>query len=303
MSNTSKIFVRGLWGYEDRKEYVYKRRKKISNDILLVQHNPFEQPFVTYVFGEDNYKFLIDEGFDCRLVDKNPMIWGHDRLKEHQYGHKLKIFQAATEEFNEIVFLDWDCMLAKPIHKNFWDIMGKKQEVQAILRGYKSCVCMWRKTDRRKRACASFVYVRGEEVGKNMFDMWYSGFDKYKSVKSRRLSEEQIISLYTDKIFGGWQGVRTYWKNFEPNFFLLGKHEVPFQPYPNTWLLKKKRCFVHINRQNSGSAIKMLRQSNLTDVEKKEKIIEFLDLQLQKTVIQDAKKSIVMEQKIKKGQI
>ena len=297
----SKMFIRGLWGYENKKGFVYKRRNKVGNDVILAKYNPYDEPFVTYVFGEDNYKFLIDEGFDCRLVDKNPMIWGHNRRQEHQYGHKLKIFQAATEEFDEIVFLDWDCMLAKPLPKNFWKILNKKKEVQAILRGYKSCVCMWRKRDRRKRACASFVYVRGKEVGAKLFDMWENGFCKYASKKTKRLSEEQILSFYTDNLVGGWNGTKTYWKNFEPNFFLLGKHEVPFQPYPNTWLLKKNHCFVHINKQNSHSIIKVLNdKKNNADV-KKQRMKIFLKQQLNKTVTQDEKRSAVMEQELREG--
>jgi len=272
MSNTSKIFVRGLWGYEGREEFVYKRYDKVAIDIKVALNNPFEHPFVTYVFGEDNYNFLIDLGCDCRLIDKNPMIWGHKGGGTHQYTHKTKIFQVATQEFDEVVFLDWDCMAAKPIPDNFWEVLRQKQDMQAILRGYKKKVCKWRKIDRGQRPCASFVYLRGKDAANTMWEIQNEGR------KNMSLSEEQVMAKYSDNLLGGWQGRKAYWDNFEPDFFILSKGEVPFQPHKEA-LYQKNWCFTHMNKYNIKPGIEIINKfTNKQEIKKHMK--EFLATKL-----------------------
>ena len=55
-------FIRALWGiYDHQGRRLYMRRTKIDYDIKVLMHNKFNAPFVSYIFGEDNYKYLTQE--------------------------------------------------------------------------------------------------------------------------------------------------------------------------------------------------------------------------------------------------
>lgn len=139
-----RAFIRALWGvYGDERKY-YKRRPKQDNDIEMVKLNQNAQPHVTYVFGEDNYKYLIDKGLDCRLVDKRPIVWDMD---EEQFRHKLEVLHQGMLEFDEIIFLDWDCTECRPLPDDFWDKLAEKAPIQAVLRQYHKRKAYWRKSD------------------------------------------------------------------------------------------------------------------------------------------------------------
>ena len=117
-------FIRGLWGIYDNTKKCFERRKKIDNDIKIVLSNPYTKDFMTYVFGEDNYKYLVDKGLKCKLIDKKPIVWD---MEKEQFRHKLEIFKCGMEDFDEIVFLDWDCLPVKEINKNFWETLRNKK--------------------------------------------------------------------------------------------------------------------------------------------------------------------------------
>ena len=242
-------FVRGLWGIYN-KEWIYKRRYKMDNDVELLMNNPYSQPFKTYVFGTDNYKYLVDKGFDCKLVDEKPILYGYENTKQHAYGHKLRIFKEAMNDFDEIVFLDWDTQLAKELPENFWEVLGQKASIQAIIRGYKKTKCPWRKKDKRKRPCASFVYINDKKIADEMMEMWE---------KRSKMAEEQIMAKYTDDMVGGWKGIEKYWELFEPDFFVLGRNEVPWNIFAIDLLKTKNICFTHLNKKRSGNILKKIR--------------------------------------------
>ena len=194
----NKRFIRTLWGIYS-KEWSYKRRAKIDSDFDLVLHNEFEQPCTVYVFGKDNLKYLEDMGFDCRLVDEKPIVWD-PKEGVHQYGHKIQIFHEAMKEFEEIIFLDWDCVPVKPLSNDLWQQLRKKEPIQASLRGYKVKRAGWRKRDARKRPCASFVYIREKKIADDMFDLWK---------EKKTLSDEHILGMCMDKLSGGWRSEET----------------------------------------------------------------------------------------------
>ena len=67
----SKSFIRGIWGiYDNSGDRMLRQRKKIDNDIWLASLNPYEQKPEVYVFGEENYKYIIDKGFSAKLIDQ-----------------------------------------------------------------------------------------------------------------------------------------------------------------------------------------------------------------------------------------
>ena len=238
-------FVRVLWGeYDDTKRF-YRRRSKMDKDIKLAQANTFEPDFITFVFGEDNQKMLTDLGIESILADKRPIVWDMDT---QQFRHKIQAFKLGMEMFDEMVFLDWDCQPFKKIPNNFWEILRKKESLQAILRMYKRRKATWRKDDQRKIPCASFVYINDKEVPKRLIEKW--------EILNRPWSEEIVMCRYMEDIMGGWKGLDEYWDRFEPDFFVLEEGYV----FPQNKLSTKNHCFRHYNEKARTRMLRRLKK-------------------------------------------
>lgn len=229
-------FIRTLWGHVDNTQRHYRHRSKINNDIKLVPYNKFMPEYFTFVFGEDNYKQLIDSGFkNCELVDKRPIVWD---MNKEQFRHKLEALKCGMQVFDELVFTDIDTMTIKPIPDNFWDVLNKKAPIQAILRIYHKRKCFWRKVDTRKTPCAAFIYLRGKETANDLIKTW-------EDLK-KPWSEEVVLMKYMDDLSKGWQGTDYYWEHYEPDFFNLE----PNSGYINKKILKTKNiCYLHFNHR------------------------------------------------------
>ena len=238
-----RAFIRALWGiYEHEGRRFYMRRAKQDNDIKMVQMNQNALDNITYVFGEDNYKYLVDKGLECRLVDKRPIVWDMDK---EQFRHKLEVLHQGMLEFDEIVFLDWDCTECRPIADNFWDRLSEKAPLQAVLRQYHKRKAFWRKTDTRKIPEASFVYIRDKSITKSMNNLWEE--------MGRPWSEEVVIAKQIDNMMGeiNTPWIEAYWKNYEPFFRTWGNAKVPS---PNA---KKEGCqYIHINNKVVAGVLK-----------------------------------------------
>ena len=254
-------FIRGLWGIHTQETEIMERRYKIDNDIKIVGLNKIEMPFVTYVFGTKNYDYLVKRGFECKLVDKEPLLWDHSDRKIHYYGYKLKVLVEAMKDYDEIVFLDWDCLLAKPLPQDFWEVLGRKSSIQAILRAYKKRKYGLREKDKRKRPCASFIYLRDKKIADQMYNYW---------LENKQMAEEQVMAKTMDDLMGGWKGVDKYWELFEPDFFVLGKNAVPFNCFSLDLLKTKNRCFIHLGR---NEVIPLLVRIKRKETAKKQEII------------------------------
>jgi len=227
-------FIRTLWGEYDASDKNKHRRKKMEVDIKLLLQNPYKVEFKTYVFGKDNFSFLQDHGIeDCELIDTKPIVWD---MATQQFRHKIEAFKRGIEEFDEIVFLDWDCQAIKPLPCLFWEKLRELEKIQAVLRMYKRRKAYWRKKDQRKIPCASFVYINDVKVGQDLVDLWEN--------MGKPWSEEIVIMKYMEQLSGGsWKGIDYYWDNFEPNFFVLDEGYV----YEKSLLQTKDLTFKHYN--------------------------------------------------------
>lgn len=229
---SKRAFVRGLWGIYDNERRFYKRRQKMDDDIQFLKMTKYQSPCFTYAFGAENAKFLRSYGFECKQLSEEPILWDMDT---QQFRHKLEIFKAAMEDFDEIVFLDWDTVQIKPLPKDFWQILKSKGDFQAILRMYHRTKAQWRATDRRKIPCASFVYIADKTVPSKLIELW----EKH----DRPWSEEIVMARYMDEQMGGWKGLDYYWDHFEPDFFVLDEGRV----FTTDQLGSKDHRFSHIN--------------------------------------------------------
>ena len=98
--------IRVLWG------------NKINNEIPKI---PLLKNEVVYVWGKENNKMLLERGYETRLLDVS--------IFEDEYNHfgkKLYALNEALKEFNEVLLLDWDCYLLKPLDEHFYSSLKEK---------------------------------------------------------------------------------------------------------------------------------------------------------------------------------
>lgn len=245
MSEKKRGFVRALWGiHEHEGRRFYLRRTKQDDDIRLMQKNPWVPKSKVYVFGTDNFKMCEELGFDAVLLDERPIIWDMDT---QQFRHKLEVFDKAMEDFDEIVFLDWDNIPVKPIPDNFWDVLGQKAAIQSNMCQYKRKKAMWRgRYDTRKLPNAAFVYIRDKAITEGMLETWEE--------LGKPWSEELVMGRHIDKINGGWQGLDHYWENHEPHWFAMPRRYFSYPPEKIRG--EKDRVFHHFDKREVSKLLK-----------------------------------------------
>jgi len=222
-----RALVRGLWGNVLSDPYgTTIRGSKVAKDIEAAKQTGL--PVVVYTMGTKNHEWLTGYGFDSRLISNDSIIWDMER---ELYRHKLQILQSAIEDFDEIVFLDWDCVPRKKFNDGFWQLLGKKESFQANLFQYRTKKCLWRDTDWRKVCNGGFIYIRDKSIPDKFIQNW-DELKEWQRVKrearerqGKRLrfrekcltfDDEPAMSKYVDDTLGGWKGVEAYWEHFEP---------------------------------------------------------------------------------------
>jgi len=241
-------FIRALWGIHDHQgRRFYKRRSKIDDDISVMMKNPYVEPFRVYVFGKENYKKVDDLGFDAVLLDDRPIVWDMDN---EQFRHKLEVLKVAMEDFDEVVFLDWDTLPVAQLPENFWEKMHEKDSFQSPLIQYKRRKASWRtfngKKDTRKLCSASYIYLRDKELASDFIESWEE--------LDRPWSEEMAISRCIDERNGGWQGVEHYWDHHEPHWFALPTKYWSY--HPDRYRNDKERIFHHFDMNQMSPLVK-----------------------------------------------
>ena len=222
-------FIRSLWG-----DVSNLRNGKIAKEISSVKKKDW---FTVYVFGKENEKWLKEIGYRTVLVHEDPCVWD---FETRMYRHKLEAFRAAADDFDEFVFLDWDCVPVKELGST-WDDLNKKESFQANLFQYRTKKCLWRDKDTRKVCNGGFIYIRDKLIPDKLisnYDSLCSWVEEQKKSResrglSLRLREKSLIfddepsmSKYIDDYCGGWQGEEHYWKHFEPSVCNLRKKSV-----------------------------------------------------------------------------
>jgi len=243
-------FVRGIWG-DITKNGI--RDGKMRRDIDAIKNNAYNEPFVVYVFGRENFNVLMEEGFESVLIDEEPVRYD---MSKQLYRHKLDIIEKASADLGEIIFLDWDCVPTAPLPQDFWDKMKLKAPFQANLFQYRTKKCLWRDCDWRKVCNGGFLYLREPQIAidfqKNYKELleWVEEKRRQREAvgKALRFREEALmfddepaITKWVDDFMGGWKGKEEYWDKFEPDFCNLRKKSA----YPMEMLKGKHQCFLH----------------------------------------------------------
>jgi hypothetical protein len=250
-----RAFVRGLWGdFWSNDRGITDRKDKICRDIERVKDSPYEMDFVTYIFGTDNIPLMEKYDLPYVLVDERSIVWD---MKRELYRHKLEIFKRSMEDYDQIVYLDWDCILTSPLPENVWDILEKRDVFQANLFLYRTKKCLWRDVDVRKTCNGGFVYLADKSIPdhfiKNWVELgeWASAKEKERQARGLELrlrersllfDDEPSISKYVDDYCGKWPGLDGYWDRFEPQICNLRKKSA-FTKEQNE---SKNACFTHM---------------------------------------------------------
>jgi hypothetical protein len=201
-------FIRTLWGKHDNSHPFLARRERVDRNINDIVKSQWNFPFVTYVMGKDNFNFLKNLGFNCILISENPALF--DPIN-HKYRNKLEAIKYAMEVdgYDEMVYLDWDCVLKKQLPSNFWEILGKKEKIQANLQIYRRKKVFWRPIDQRKVPNGGFIYLRDKSIPSQVIKIWEEG--------GKHDNDEMAWGEYIDGLTGGWKGIDQYWNLFEPS--------------------------------------------------------------------------------------
>jgi hypothetical protein len=206
-----RAIIRTFWG----DAHIPRAMTKVRKDLIRARTYPVQIPCMNMVYGEENYRFLRELGFDAILVDKRPVVW-----YECITRHKFDVMQKAMSDFDEIIFIDWDTEPLKPLTENFWEKFYEKDVIQAPLFQFKRIKAPWR-INRRVEPSAAFIYLRDKSVIEDCIKMWESG--------NRLQTEQQIMLLYMDKRAGCEVGPHDWWDKYEPYCCYLAKSAIPME--------------------------------------------------------------------------
>ena len=117
-------FIRAYWG--NLKAFNERHLNEIRNIKKTSNLNEY-----VYVWGIDNYNYINSLGFDCEYMGdfdynylENSDIYMLPKLWSVKYG---------IIKFNEVVFLDWDCIQKMEIDDNFYNLLRSRDDIQMPL--------------------------------------------------------------------------------------------------------------------------------------------------------------------------
>lgn len=239
------MFCRGLWG-DDKIAKWTKSLSDAASNICVHKHS---RVVSTYCYGETNRSFLSWLRAYPILMSPDPVSsWGLEGDRKPSYGenmmaknrgdnnwgvstwrHKLEIIRRAVKEHGEVVWLDWDCWMMKPLPDDFWETMRKGKTFQASLLKFTRRVLPWRRD--ANAVCSphgAFIYCRDYEIADRMMELSREFPTYIDEVLFIKFIERAWGVEWNDKspdrwVGEGWEpycfGQRfQYRKNFDPIF-------------------------------------------------------------------------------------
>ena len=227
-------FIRGLWGvpHPEAPTRLARSRWAIVPEIQQWKKCLSSVPFKTYAFGLENVELLSSIGIQANVLSEKPEMW--DNIKEC-FRHKIEIIRCALKEYDEVVWLDWDCYPIAPLPDNFWSRIAEGQPYKACLKKLGRPHCMWRDTRDNQLYIPSggFIYMRGLDMAEKLVKHWeeIGGPD----------NDEYAMAKLGDVLSGGWNGPREYCLMFEPFCCTTKRCRV----CPEDLEVKKEKLFWH----------------------------------------------------------
>jgi hypothetical protein len=134
--NPTSVFVRALWGDQPPSPYAKGPDEAGlgKNQIeVLNTWRRFAQPkpCLNFVWGKHNADFMRRNGIPFFEMSEagNPGV--------SHWSRKLLCCERALELFDEVVWMDWDVRMVRPLPDDFWQQLRRGQCFQAKLHWYK----------------------------------------------------------------------------------------------------------------------------------------------------------------------
>jgi len=226
-----RAIIKGIWGTS---EPPTKARNKLKAEIPSIIKHQFTIPSIIYAFGQENCDFVKKSGANCILLNDNPAPFE----SKYQFRNKLEMIKYAMEVdgYDEILWIDWDCVPIKKMPDNYWGVLNKKESFQACLHIYHRKKCGWRKRSPRTVPNGGFIYLRDKTIISKVINIWEG---------NQQDNDEPAWAKYTDSIMGEFIGtsesLKKYWDMFEPYFCNLHGGS----PFSEELLKSKDICFIH----------------------------------------------------------
>ena len=120
-------FIRAYWG--DLSSFNGRHLKEIVHISSTSKLNDY-----VYVWGTGNYEYIKSLGFECKYMGE----FEYDYLKNSDIYMlpKLWAIQSGVSTFNEVVFLDWDCLQKRELDDNFYQLLRSRDNIQMPLYVY-----------------------------------------------------------------------------------------------------------------------------------------------------------------------
>jgi hypothetical protein len=124
--------VRCLWGKSDH-QFFEKNLNSYHSECLRTKeldekHNLNNQ--IVFVWDRVNCDFLDKIGYPYHYMGESIVN------VEFNFFHKIMALERAMEMYDEILFLDWDCEIQKPLDDNFYTLLRDKSDIQIPLYFY-----------------------------------------------------------------------------------------------------------------------------------------------------------------------
>lgn len=185
---------------------------------------------IVYVYGIENFWLLKERGYNIRLV-KEDLFNG----ELNWFGKKLQVLDLALQEFGEVLLLDWDCYLARPLDDNFFKSLKEKpiqiplyiqhkdtknaileilsqqhskllNELTELEKGFKKYGWEWEEGIVAPNF--GFVYCRDKTFGKKLVDIakkhnLNSVVDEFATLIYANCTLDEYIDKYTPEVLFG----------------------------------------------------------------------------------------------------
>ena len=117
--------IRSLWGHRE-------------NTLKEIPLFPLHDNEIVYVWGKGNEAELKSRGYKTRFVEEETSPFAYDLL-ELIYERKLIALDLALKEFGEVILLDWDCYILRPLDDDFYKELRKKPIQCPLYAQHKDC--------------------------------------------------------------------------------------------------------------------------------------------------------------------
>jgi hypothetical protein len=125
--------IRCLWG-KNNHQFFEKNLNSYLDECLRAKE-------IDDKYNLNNQLVIVWDRNNCEFLEKlgYPYHYMGESLEmniEFNFFHKILALEYAMETYDEILFLDWDCEIQKPLDENFYNLLRNKNDIQIPLYFY-----------------------------------------------------------------------------------------------------------------------------------------------------------------------